>query len=405
MKIRIVYICCLILGLVQLTACQDDDDVNPGQNTLPPGNEYVKEGNYCLNVVYYATKGVDTVENWHQLYSSYVLQVQEEFKTQMTACGYPGKTFNLQVNKQNPSYVNIIRLEGQTDSVWKKESVVLMNEVDAYFEQYPEQKQSNFTVVFGSNIPVEPWTLLDKGRVKHSGLFCPYKVTSLERSAVMLLVQYFSRMFFLDYNTEPFSDIYYSLMNLTKGTINSGIESRLLKADAMWLNQNQVFNQETKAYFTESPEVKVTATELKYENDQIKVTCEFTSPQNVVGVIVYQDPWIYPDREDEIWDNNYTTRDAIPYGTDQVIKNGSAYQITVHIPWKDLPVTYQVPESGENYREAEIRFRFLMEDGSAVPLANKGDINSGYRYPYKIKNFMPDFQDKVNTDIEDEGEE
>lgn len=405
MKIKIVYICCLLLGLVQLTACQDDNDVNPGQNTLPPGNEYVKEGNYCLNVIYYATKGVDTLENWHQIYSSYLLQIQEEFKNQMTLCGYPDKTFNLVVNKQNPSYVNIIRLDGQIDSVWKKESSLLVEEINAYFEQHPEKKQSNFTVVFGPNTFTNSWTLLENGKVKHSGLFGSLDVKSLSRTQIMLLMQYFGRMFFLDYNTEPFSEIYYSRMNYNNGFMNDGIESRLLKADAIWLNQNQVFNKETKAYFTEAPTVQVTATELKYENDQIEVTCEFTSPQNVVGVIVYNDPWIYPDREDEIWDNNYTTRDAIPYGTEQVNKNGSSYKITVQIPWNDLPVTYKVPESGENHREAEIRFRFLMDDGSAVPLANKGDINSGYRYPYKIKNFVPDFQDKVNTDIEDEGEE
>lgn len=408
MKTKFTLIYGLLLGTFLIAACdKDDDDKVPEKNTLPPGPEYVKEGNYCLNAVCYMAKGEDTLNGWHAVYSAWLKLLQAEFKEQMALCGYPDKTFHLEVNKQNPEYVNIIRIEGQTDSVSKRGYSVVAAEVEEYFNQHPEKKQSNFTLIFVPNVSLSfrAWLSEENGKLQNSFVIFPGLSYSLSKTQIGTMMQNFGKLCLLDNNTEPMSEIYTSMMNQDKGPANWRQSSRLMKADAMWLNQNQIFNNKTNAYFTDAPEVKVNHTELKYDNGQIVVTCEFTSPQNVVGVMVYHDPWSYPDREDEIWDNNYTTRDAIPYVTDQVNKNGNTYKITVLIPWSDLPVTYQVPESVKPVREAEIRFRFLIEDGLAVPLVNKGDIKSGFRYPYQITNYLPDFDTPVDVELEIQPEE
>lgn len=408
MKRKLLFVYNLILVVALLAACQDDDENGKDlENTLPPGPEYVKEGPYCVNVVYYAVKGMDTLANWHRLYSSYMTTLQEVLQEQMALCGYPQQTVNLEHNKQNPLYVKIIRVEGQADTVWKRGYMTVVNEVRGYFAQHPEEKQSNFTMIFAPNGGFLPqaWTLTEQGKVAESGMICTYQTADLSGTLIGNLFQVFGKMCFLENNTEPVSDNYFSMMNKEK--INSWKNGycRLLKADAMLLHYNQILSPESGTYFAEAPQVNVTRTELKYEHEAIVVNCEFTSPQHITGVVVYNDPWSYPDREDEILDNGYTTSDAIPYGTEEVNKNGSNYKITVRIPWKDLPVTYTVPNNDMTYREAEIRFRFITEDGLAVPLRNKGDILSGYRYPYKIKNYVPDFEDKVDTEIKEEPNE
>ena len=407
MKIRFTLIYSLILGLLLCTACHEDDDVEAGKNMLPPGPEYVKEGNYCLNVVYYIRKGLDTLDNWHSIYSSYLKTLQSEYRAQMTRCGYKDKTFNLEVNKQNPAYIHILRLEGQNDTARTSQEVI--TEVMDYLNLHPEKKSGFFTVIFtpGMSLSTSAWNLMDdNNEMTASGLISAYTPASLNNGGVGTLMMTFGKMCFLAYNTEPFTHVYYSMMNQTNGPSYWGISTRLLPADAMWLNQNQIFNDKEKSYYTDSPEVNVTHSDFKFENDEVVVNCEFNSLQNVVGVVVYNDPWSYADREDDILDNGYTIRDAVPYATDEVNKSGSNYKISVRIPWNDLAVTYKVPKSGELYCEAEIRFRFLIEDGLAVPMENKGDIKSGFRYPYKIKDYVPDFLDQVDTDIEEpDGEE
>lgn len=398
MKTRSIILYSLLWGAALFAACDNHEDANEEENALPPGREYVKEGNYCLNVVYYIPKGADTLADWHTIYSSYVKTLQAEFREQMAICGYPDKTFNLEVNRQNPAYVNIIRLEGQIDTVGSQR---IVTEVADYLNRHPEQNKSFFTAIFVPYVGLSTsvWSLESEMNIVSRGIISSYSGYPLGDDGVGNLMMMFGGMFFLEYNTEPITEIYYSMMNFDNGPSNWGKASRLLKADAMWLNQNQIFNHKEKAYYADRPEVQVVHADFKYENDRIEVACEFTSSRQIVGVIVYNDPWSYPDREDEIGDNNYTTMDAIPYATDQLNQNGTSYRFTLHIPWKDLPVTYKVPEAGEDYCEAEIRFRFLVEDGLAVPLVNKGDIESGFRYPYKIKNYIPDFQDKVDTAI------
>lgn len=410
---RIKWLCGIALGVFLMFSCKDDDDMTTGGNMLPPGTEYVKEGKYCLNVFYYVPKGEDSIAGWHKNLSSVMRHVQDRFKKEMSDRGYTGRTFHLNANKQNPDYIDIIRIEGTVDSAQKESYKAVFDEIDRYFEQHPEAKLSNHTIIF---TPVS----LGKGSVRYytdrEGIFFGSSMVLPRVNASFVpegnvgemgrMLNTMGRLLFLPHSSEPMSDAYYSIMN-----IKDHGNAELKKADALWLNYNQLFNDADLPYYTVKPEVNVTKTSLKYEQGTIRVACEFTSPQNIVGVIVYNDPWSTEERAKDILDKNVddiqtTVSDAIPYAVEEVNKNGSQYKISLTIPWSDFPASYTVPQTDGEYREAEIRFRFIAEDGMSIPLPRyKGDIKSGYRYPYYIKDYVPDFDSQVNVDIPEDNEE
>lgn len=399
MKNGFKWLCGMAMGMALAVSCNDnDDDVIPGENTLPPGQEYVKEGTYCLNVFYYIPKGVDTVTNWHKQISSLLLETQGMFRSMMTTGGYGGKTFRLQVNKQNPAYVKVIRLEG-SDTVSATISAVIAADVNRYLAAHPEENLSNHTMIFAPGTVYDRVYDYDEGKKMITGNKMIY--ADIYPALSVHFLGFMGDQFFLPTSDQPMSDVYYSFrsMDVKKSLTNM----ELKKADGMWLNQNQIFNDDDKPYYTVKPEVTVGKVGLKYEGGQILATCEFTSAQNIIGVIVYNDPWDHEERRENIEDSA-TGYDAIPFATEAVNKSGSQYSIAVAIPWNEIPSTYKVPVAGMEKREGEIRFRFLFEDGTAVPMLFKGDIKSGLRYPYNIKNMLPDFGSKVDVEIEPDNE-
>lgn len=409
---RIKWLCTIALGVFLMFSCNDDDDMNTGGNMLPPGTEYVKEGKYCLNVFYYVPKGEDSIAGWHKNLSSVMRHVQDRFKKEMSDRGYTDRTFHLNANKQNPDYIDIIRIEGTVDSAQKDYCKAVFEEIDRYFEQHPEAKLSNHTIIFtpvSLGVRQLKFYLDSKGMPCGSSVVLPnVNASFVPEGNVLEMRQMLVRMgelLFLPYSSEPMPDAYFSIMNT-----NDHTNVELKKADALWLNYNQLFNDADLPYYTVKPEVKVTNTSLKYEQGNIRVACEFTSQQNIVGVIVYNDPWSTEERAKDILDKDVddiktTMNDAIPYAVEEVNKNGSQYKISLTIPWSDFPASYTVPGSDGKYREAEIRFRFIAEDGMSIPLPRyKGDIKSGYRYPYYIKDYEPDFDSQVNVDIPEDNE-
>lgn len=389
------WFCGLALGIILVVACNDNDDVTSGENTLPPGSEYVKEGRYCLNVFYYIPKGVDTVADWHKQISSNVLWAQSMFGGMMTSCGYGGKSFHLQVNQQNPAYVKVIRLEG-SDTVSAKITEVITADVDRYMVAHPEDNQSGHTLVIAPGAFYASVIRQDMDG-KTTGSAVIFSQVSADNLLSLDLLRYMGDLFFLPSSDQLMSDVYYSFRTTNPKVTLLNME--LKKADGMWLNQNQIFNDDDKPYYSVKPKVTVGKVGLKYEDGQIRVNCEFTSEQNVVGVIVYNDPWNNDEREANILDVSAGCSDAIPVATEEVNKNGSQYSVAVTIPWKDIPASYKVPMPGMEKREGEIRFRFLFEGGLAVPMRYKGDIKSGLRYPYNIKNMLPDFNSKVDVEL------
>lgn len=399
----------LSLGILLMAACHDEEETPVPVNTLPPGTEYMKQGDYCLNVVYYIPKGGDTLSGWHKIISSVILQEQTLFKEQMTAAGYEGQTFHLCINKQNPAYVDVNLVQGRIDSVGKyKDYGAIGVEVEGYFAQNPEKRLSAHTMIFAPEVKFSKfWYITETEKTLGGNALWGNDLSGGTLSAEVQgdLAQWMGMMFFLPATGEPVQDIYYSLMNpLNTGYWYKGAV-RLKRPDAMWLSLNQVFGDNGSVDYAQKPKVTVEHTDFKYENECIQVNCEFTSEENIVGVIVYNNPWNEEKREDDILDNNnYSLYDAIPYLTEQVNKNGSNYRIEMAIPWNDLPATSKVPEKDENYAVAEIHFRFLVEDGRALPIGYsfKGSIDSGLRYPYAIKNYIPDFSVKVDTDIKEQ---
>lgn len=392
----------IALGIALMLSCDDkNDEGGIVVNTQPPGKEYVKEGSHCLNVFYYTIEDkTDSSVLWHQEYSQVLLAAQKAYGEQMELNGYGKKTFHLNVNKENPDYVRIIHLRGNVADYSEHGAEGIYKEVKAYLHSHPEEYLSDFTFILAPDVTGREWVEkrmnVTVGMTVLSTLKLPDRIDETNEYIVGAFMQELGSLFYLNPNKESMSEIYYSLMNT--GQISGWPRNvRLLKSDAIWLNQNPVFNDKEIADKTEEPAVQVKKTDFGYEDGQIIVNCEFSSKQNIVGVIVYNDPWALSDRLLDIGDSGAGAWDAVAYVTEEVNRNGSDYKISVSMPWRDLPVTNIVPESGSDKREAEIRFRFIMEDGVAVPMGEsiKGGMKSGLRYPYVIRNLMPDFNAKV----------
>lgn len=390
----------LVLGLGLWGGCDDKDEVET-VNNQPPGTEYVKEGNQCLNVVYYIPKGGDTLDNWHRTISGMVLEQQELYRQMMTGCGYEGKTFCLNVNKQNPNYIMVSLVQGEVDSIADKSMAVLAYEIEAYFSSHPLEKMSTSTLIFAPASGLAELRLDERSSITVFTQKYPGAGESLSPGNKGLLAQLLGRLFCLPNSAEPIQDVYYSLMNQIKVNYWSVKGVEMKKPDAMWLDRHPLFNPETQGYADTWPVVTVSKAEFEYSGEEIHVNCEFTSGSTVVGVIVVHDPWTEDDRNRDILDNTSTLDESIPYAVDKLTRNGSQYAFTLSIPWNDMPSTYKIPVDDSGIREAELRFRFILEDGMTVPVMyrTKGDIKSGYRYPYVIRDLVPDFSTVVDVDL------
>lgn len=398
---------CLLASIFLTTACEDKE-YEPGKTVLlPPGEKYVKEGRHCLNVFYYIPEGSDTLKDWQEMISSAVLNVQQYYREQMTACGYPEKTFHLAVNDQNPNYVRVICLQGKTENVNETGVEGLLNEIFEYQKQHPEDNYSEHTVIFTTeNILFSgAWTFTNaEGYGISSYILLPFLRESFSTDITGItmaeITQHLGVMFFLNYSEQPMSDVYVSMMSTNMTGNQWGYSTELKKADAMVLSRNQVFSDEDLAFYSGSPQLKVEKADFSYrsETDSIYISCEFTSRMSVHGVVIYEDPWLSENRWNDILDERNSSYDAIPYAVEELQQDGDRYRFTKAISWKDIPAGYKVSSQEGFSLNAEFRFRFVMENGLLVPLY-KGDIKSGYRYPYTVINYWPDFDLPVDTVI------
>lgn len=393
----------LALGLGLWAGCDDKDEVET-VNNQPPGTEYVKEGNQCLNVVYYIPKGGDTLDDWHRTISGMVLEQQELYRQMMTGCGYEGKTFCLNVNKQNPDYIMVSLVQGEVDSIADKSLKMLGDEVQSYYSLHADEKMSEYTLVFAPASGLKAYLYDEHFSLATFIQNFPGAGESLSPGNKGLLSHRLGRLFCLPNSAEPIQDVYYSLMNQMKVTYWSVKGVEMKKPDAMWLDRHPLFNPGTQGYSDTRPVVTVNKAEFEYSGEEIHVNCEFTSGSTVVGVIVVHDPWTEDDRDWDILDNTNTLTESIPYAVDKLTRNGSQYAFTLSIPWNDMPSTYKIPVDDRGIREAELRFRFILEDGMTVPVMyrTKGDIKSGYRYPYVIRDLVPDFNTEVDVELKPE---
>lgn len=420
----------LMLVFSVLTACNDDDEIITDTGRTgeegevlppPPGPDYVPQGNHNnnLNVVYYIPTDSDSVPDWHRRLSGVVLYIQDYYRQQMKNYGLGEKTFNLVVNKQSPAYVKINYVKSEKISsaecmdaaggiYWARED--LLN----WFAAHPEEKVGNhfFVMMPGESASFfhgtyDKW--LDGTPVGMCFTACDhlgfsawnYSQGNLSVGGMGGLMHELGHAFFLQHNSQKAGQApQVALMNSGNWKYYPGNEQNvpLTLLDVMWLNEIQPFNDVENNY-TKTPAYSGLKTRLSSDKDNIYVTVNFDSEDEVAGVGFYNDPWHDSDQKKDANIYEFTEYDAVSYFvgvnekfSDQgsFVRNGNSYEVSVVMPWKDLEARYKVPYADYKNVKAEIRFRVLFKGGLTIPAAADGPKAKTPRFYYQVHNENPD---------------
>ena len=428
-KFKLIGMLMLVFSI--LTACNDDDEIitdtgGTGEEgevlPPPPGPDYVPQGKYNnnLNVVYYIPTDSDTVPDWHRRLSGVVLYIQDYYRQQMKNYGLGEKTFNLVVNKQSPAYVKINYVKSEKISSAEcmdpaRGTSLAKQDLVNWFAAHPEEKVGNhfFVMMPGESASFFHGSYADWIDGTPLGMCftaCDYLGFSawnysqgkLSVGEIGGLMHELGHAFFLQHNSQKAGQApQVALMNSGNWDYYPGNEQNvpLTLLDVMWLNEIQPFNDVENNY-TKTPAYSGLKTRLSSDKDNIYVTVNFDSEDEVAGVGFYNDPWHNSDQKGKDADPyQYTEYDAVSYFvgvnekfSDQgsFVRNGNSYEVSVVMPWKDLEARYKVPYADYKNVKAEIRFRVLFKGGLTIPAAADGPKVRTPRYYYQVHNENPD---------------
>lgn len=428
-KFKLIGMLMLVFSI--LTACNDDDEIitdtgGTGEEgevlPPPPGPDYVPQGKYNnnLNVVYYIPTDSDTVPDWHRRLSGVVLYIQDYYRQQMKNYGLGEKTFNLVINKQSPAYVKINYVKSEKISSAEcmdpaRGTSLAKQDLVNWFAAHPEEKVGNhfFVMMPGESASFfhgsyANW--IDGTPLGMCFTACDYLGFSawnysqgkLSVGEIGGLMHELGHAFFLQHNSQKAGQApQVALMNSGNWAYYPGNEQNvpLTLLDVMWLNEIQPFNDVENNY-TKTPAYSGLKTRLSSDKDNIYVTVNFDSEDEVAGVGFYNDPWHNSDQKGKDADPyQYTEYDAVSYFvganekfSDQgsFVRNENSYEVSVVMPWKDLEARYKVPYADYKNVKAEIRFRVLFKGGLTIPAAADGPKVRTPRYYYQVHNENPD---------------
>ena len=393
----------MILGVLVVACNNVVEDTGSKDVDIPPGETYTAQGKYHLNVVYFIPSDLDTLPLWHKRLSKITLYAQEFYLQSMKRYGFE-KTFNLEVNDDNPEYIRIRCIRSDKSVTDLKTCGDITQEVRAYFKGNPAELNSNHFLVYipqYDHSSAITGAAIEKMNASSDVYDCGMCVFGYDTETFDIrhiisdrarkrflpylgdLLQDLGSSFFLLPAAERASDPFYSIMgdNLSKfigfGTTKRNPDSfRLSASDAMSLSEIQVFNDIDREYYQERPEVTVEKWDLEFRNDTVFVACEYRTPDEVVGIIIYNDLWrsytgnIFTDEDHLSSTSLASARDAMPYLIEDYFieqLDGDLYRASITFPWTDVPIAWIAT------KEAEIRARFIMKGGTFYP--HTGDVN------------------------------
>lgn len=411
----------------------------------------VPEDNHCLNVVYYIPADMDTIPLWHKRLSGITLKMQDFFKKNMQKYGY-NKTFGLVVNDSNKTYivVDYIKSKRVASQLQLANTEQMTDEILEYYKANPSSKRSNHFLVY---MPAYTGSFIDFAFANPSGAaiadhgfafagcdaekFNPKYFDSARGRKAYLgdvgqVMSELMHSFFQTDNNGSYQEAQFSLTGRIGAKHNpkgnaylynyckyaeSPDKINLTEADAMWLSQIQVFNPVEKH---EYKPIQVIMEDVKFsyvdelEKNPIKVEFSFRTSDDIVGVLVYNDPWrsalpqnlLYGTYNEEYNENENTRTggDGMAYAVSELEKVGDLYKGVCFVDMDDLHFDNKkghladasfpgddpsTPEVESRYIcKAEVRFRFIGNGGMSYPnpvISIKGKQEEKMRWFYTIR--------------------
>ncbi len=406
----LIWIVFLLLGMsacdnivVKSNVTKEDD--------LPPGTEYVADGEHCLNVVYYVPANLDTLSRWHKRLSGITLYMKEFFRQGMADAGYKNPLF-LMLNKNNPAYIKITYLKGKYETTGTLGRKQIMEEVFAHFKAKPSEQLSNQFLVyvpkfrttkdsivgFTARIPdeseapaapseIKPWNCgfviaeCDHERFEIRHVNSP-RARKKYLSKMPSIAHELGHSFGLYHNGNLSASLYFSIMRNVAADSTNIRRFRPNPADALCMNELSVFGGDDGDRSVQ-PEITITDVKLDhFANDTIHVECAFTSPSEITGAIIYVDPWSSTAGAKADTDSTtYSDDDQITIVVKKIDRTGDQYHFVMEFPFSQLSGLYRITSMKLSY---EFRFRFVAKGGLTFPYRSVkgGSINGMFRWPF-----------------------
>ncbi|WP_186757448.1 discoidin domain-containing protein [Echinicola salinicaeni] len=372
----------ILLGLL-FNACSTEDmepDPEPieeeeEEETVDLG-DYVSDYSYNLNVVYFVPSDIEPLENYHERLSGIMLYMQDWFKSEMTALGFPGKTFGLLKSEKDPSFVKVILIRGeggQDDYPYDGGGSAAANEIRAYFNANPGEEASKHTMVLMPSREGENgW---DAGGVPFYGIgkWCyalDYKNFDMkyfqdgtrqgDSHWIGGTIHELGHGLNLPHNKHKATDDWTSMMSWGNHEFNGSPDKvHLTLADALILNNNQVVNKDANAgHYEGDAGFNLKSMRIYADSENLYVKSRFESEIAVNGAIVYNDP------KTSEGDADYN---AVTWGTSNIIEGDSISFVMplagVDADFKQYPFELRLKYLHVNGNVTELKYTYVYESG------------------------------------------
>ncbi len=373
------YLFLIFLPFTVFTAC-NEDPVNGGEEEVSeePNEEnfnYVAEGTYALNVIYFIPNDVSEIAESHRRISEILFDGQAFVNKYMKEYGFGNKTYNMMVDKAK-NRVKIIYLNGEHPInyyPYEGGGSKILKEVDAYFEKHPTEKKSLHSLII---TPVKdqdnrdvPYYGLSRNcfALDYSGLDVKYLGENSKRGSdaskfIGGILHELGHALNLPHNKQKVSDDSKSdrgtaLMGSGNYTYGS-TPTFLTEASCAILNNCQVISDYNGAYY-EDVSLTLDSVQVAFEDGNIRLFGKIQSDQKVNHVCIYHDP--------AIDDADY---DAVSWVAP--ILNNNTFEQTM--PINELYLRNETPYV--------LRLQFTFENGNSLSKS----------FSYYFKNGEPVFE-------------
>lgn len=345
--------CPNIPGLVSLNGCPEAKlTVN-------------KAGQYALNVIYFKPSNFSLKENTLDDISDMMLYIQSWYQKQMDFQGF-SKTFGLLTNEFG--VVNIIYIDAPEPSTFYTSDQRIKDEVNKYFTNHPNEKQSEHTLVLGdkdSGVPFHgsgKWCFATSPggfNVVPTGTFfdgfqlktCP---------SLGGIMHELGHGLNLPHNCQKGTLVpMVALMSFGNHEYHKNAENvYLTKSSCAILSTNRTFNKKDNgiAYYVDSPVVQLVSGSISKDGAKNSIivsgtfTSDFEAKHVYVGFDFVNEGASPPnDNYDEI---TYT---VVPSKT----TNQNEYTFVIEAPYSDMFNGYQNP----NKDETQLEINVITENG------------------------------------------
>ena len=363
-----------VIAISIVMACSSDDPKPQSEEEKLPEAEsfaYTSSAQYNLNVIYFVPNDISERQQWHRRLSEILLQGQDFVLKHMKDYGFGDKTVNMMVDEAK-SRIKITCIKGKfatSHYPYEGGGAKMIEEIDAYFVDHPNDKHSDHTLVL---IPVNnpdpgqrdiPY--YGYGRycfaLDYNEMDVAYLKDEDERGQrattyIGGLLHELGHALNLPHNKQTVS----ADQDPERGTALMGggnytygkYPTYLTKASCAILNNCQVVCSDESQDFYSEVSMDITAMQAKYENGQLVISGGFNTDVPVNQVCFYNDP--ATDNADY---------DAVTWSVG--VDNGNAFSV-------NMPVNELFQRGNTPY---VLRLRFCHVNGSI----------STYSYAYEFK--------------------